>query len=267
MRQKRLAISMRGGGARATGYLGVLKALEEEGIKVDMIIGSSAGAAVGVPYALGIPLDKIIKFTNQINHQRLIGFDSLHDVALWSDQKFESMVEELVGDLMIEDSKFPVYVQLTNMDSMEMEVLSSGPAKKLITATMSFPFLMNPYLIGDKCFMDGDFTASYSTKFLKEKGAEFVLGLSAGRRNIDFKNDHFKIQPRFMEPMNIALYQIGRLNNLIDSPDLLIKDLGKDVNPIDFSRNMELVDYGYEEMKKRMRELNSLLRKRFMGIF
>jgi len=267
MSQKKLAISMRGGGARTTAYLGVLKALEEEDIKVDMIIGSSAGAAVGVSYALGIPIERIINFTSQIHHQRLVGLDSLHDVALWSDQKFESMVEELVGDLKIEDSRFPVYVQLTNIDTMEMEIFSSGSAKKLITATMSFPFLMNPSTIGGKCYMDGDFTSSFATEFLKNRGAEFVFGLVAGRRKVDFRINHFELGERFLEPMNIALYQINKLNSLIDKPDYVIKDLGKDVEPLDFSRNMELVDYGYKTMKQNIAELRTLLEKRFLGIF
>jgi NTE family protein len=267
MRQKRLALSLRGGGSGATAYLGVLKALEEENIKVDMIIGSSAGAAVGVAYALGIPLERIIEFTKGINNKRLMGLDSLHDMTLWSDTKFERMVEDMVGEAKLEDAVIPVSVQLTNLDTKEMEIVSRGLAKRLITASMSFPFLMVPYNLDGTTYIDGDFSASYSTRYLKSNGAEFVLGMNTGWEDMNLANHHQSISSRIVEPLNVVLYQLAKLNNEIDKPDYVITDLSKDVNPIDFSRGEEMVHNGYNMTKSLMPEIKKLVSRRLFKIF
>lgn len=265
MRQKKLALSLRGGGARTTAYLGVLKALEEENIHVDMIIGSSAGAAVGVSYALGIPLERIIEFTKGINNSRLMGLDSLHDMALWSDTKFEKMVEDMVGDARIEDGKIPVFVQLTNLDTQDMEIVSKGLAKKLITATMSFPFLMRPYVLDNKTYIDGDFSSSFSTDYLRSRGAEFVLGITGTGDKPG--TQHQSILSRITEPLSVALYQAYRVKESIDIPDYIVRIHNSDVSQIDFSRGDELIEKGYNVTKSHISEIKKAIYKRRFGFF
>lgn len=171
---------MRGGGLRCTGYLGVLKAFEEYGIQVDMIIGSSMGAVIGTLYALGFSIQRMIDLEKSINFFTFLSLNGVKDGSLLSGSKLEKEFEKLISKKRIEEAKIKTYIQCTDLIKHRPEIFSTGKAAQLMAASCAFPMLISPLKIGHRLFLDGDISAGYSAEFLRKNGADVVIGLYPG---------------------------------------------------------------------------------------
>ena len=254
MKQKKLALSMRGGAARCTGYIGVLKALEENNIKVDMIVGSSGGALIGGSYAAGISLERITEHVKNLKVRKKINVESIQDMSILSDELMIKYTEELLGNLDISETKIKFWAQVTNLETKKCEYIDKGPMKLFLPASSAFPFLAPPIKIGENCYIDGDISGGYGVDFLKSRGAEVVIGIETG--TYDFHSEHH-LNPvsRVLEPLTISLARIAELDYKLSPPDLLISDLGGNIRPLDFSASVELIGLGYRRALAMMEEI------------
>ncbi len=260
MKQKKLAISMRGGLARACGYLGVIKALEENNIRIDMIVGSSMGAIIGGVYASGKPLSEIYDLEDEIGIRKWIGWESIKDLSLLSDKKVIEHLGKIVGDMDISETKIPLWIQVTNTETQTLEYLDHGSLKVAMAASMAYPFFMQPIEFEGVTYMDGDITADFGVEFIKDKGAEVVIGMQPGYTEGD-EELHSPIS-RLTSSLSIAGRRIRELEQQENPVDILFDDLGKDVGHFDLDRAMELADFGYAQAMERKEEIKSLVYKK-----
>ncbi|WP_027339363.1 patatin-like phospholipase family protein [Halonatronum saccharophilum] len=152
--KKKIGLALGGGGARGFAHLGVLKALEEEGISFDLISGVSAGAIVGVFLAAGKSSDEIMtlmkenKFTDyakaNLPVKGLLNLDNL-----------KTNLEKYLDERKFNDLKYPLYVAATDLKAGKVDYLNVGPLIPAIQASSSIPVLFCPVEIGDKVYVDG----------------------------------------------------------------------------------------------------------------
>lgn len=257
-KQKKLGLSFRGGGARCGVYLGILKALEEEGIKIDYIIGSSWGAAVGGIYAAGVPIDKIHKAFKEFGPDDFINIlYSIKTLSLVSRDKSFAYMHNLIGDTKIEDCKIKTYIQVTNLETKECEVIEKGPLIEAIFASSALPILFNPVEVGGRIYMDGDFSAGFGAEFLRSRGAKAVIGIST-MYDKGFAS-HFELSSRILEPFDVLINKIRSLDQKIDPVDLLLNSFKTDLKIIDFKNGADLMELGYIETKRRMGEIKRVV--------
>ena len=256
MAQKKLGISMRGGMARSTGYLGVLQALVEEGIKVDYVVGSSMGALIGVAFASGFSFDEMSIIVANLRIPKMLSLESIKDLAVLGGNLVVEQIEEIFQNKNLEDTDIKTWVQCTSLEDKEVKFFERGSIARIITATIAFPFFLKPVEIEGRHYIDGDISAGYGADILRANGADVVIGLSGGMRGA---KDHTSLAARFSEPLSIALNTIKKKDLEINPLDLLINDLGKDVGTHDFDRAPELVKFGYNKTKELMPEIKKLL--------
>lgn len=257
-KQKKLGLSFRGGGARCGIYLGVLKALEEENIKIDYIIGASWGAMVGSLYATGVPLDKLYSAFKTFGPDDFVNlWYSVKTMSLVSRDKTVAYMHNLIGDINIEDCKIKTYIQVTNLDTKECEILDKGPLIEALFASSAVPLLFRPVEINGKLYIDGDFSAGFGADFLKSKGAEKVIGLTS-MYDKGFSG-HFDITARVLEPFDILINKIRKLDQQIYPVDLLLNSFKTDLGITDFKNGADLMELGYVETKKRMGEIKRVV--------
>ena len=149
-----MGIVLGGGGARGFAHLGVLQALQEDGIKPDIISGVSAGAIAGAFIASGkSPLDsfKIIKDYKFFDITRLrlprAGIFSLDSVGLSINQEIAAKT--------LEELEIPLVVAATDMLEGKVRYFKDGPLDKIIQASSAIPVLFNPVEIQGKIYSDG----------------------------------------------------------------------------------------------------------------
>lgn len=255
--QKRLGLSLRGGGARTGLYIGVLDALAEEKIEIDYIVGSSWGAVVGGMYAAGVPLDELY------NHFRQFGADdyfnpwqSAKTLTVASIERSINFIRDIVGDYQIEASKIKLWIQVTNLRTQSCEFIGQGDLATTLVASSALPFLVKPVPLGDDFYVDGDFSAGFGAQFLRQQGAEVVLGCTTGKA---IKADYSSFISRFTQPLYILMKNYRNLDLKLNPVDLLLGDFASDVGILDFKRGAELRTEGYVLMKKHLPELKRLL--------
>jgi NTE family protein len=267
MKQKKLALSIRGAAAEGPAYIGALKALCEEGIKPDMIIGASAGAMVGAAYAFGLTFDEMKKRMEKLTYPKLIGLDSFKafsDGAIVSREAMLNYCDECFGKVNIEDAKIPLYIQVTNIKTGKPEIFEKGPLSPALFASCSMPPLMSPVTINGNEYIDGGYSIGYSAGFLRNKGAEAVIGIT-----IDSEDMFNKEKQNFLDSIFIMVKTIHDQDLKLEPVDYLLDNLGShDVGILDFSAGMKLVDRGYNLTKGRIPEIKAIIQKQsFLDFF
>lgn len=261
MQTKKLAISLRGGGANAAAYIGVLKALEEDQIKVDMIIGSSGGAIVGGLYSIGLGIDEIEGIFKETSIRNYVNFDSVRDLALVSSERALDFLHNVTEGKNIEETETKLFIQATNVVTKNCDILEQGDLATAIIASSAIPLIVKPVEFNGNLFIDGDVTAGYGVEILRLKGSDIILGANSyGNKYIEDKEDHMKFINRILDPFIISQIKIRELDQRIWPVDILVDDLADPaLNVIDFQSATSLINKGYEETKKALPKLKELL--------
>jgi NTE family protein len=239
----KVAYSFRGGGSKAAAYVGALKALEENGINPDLLIGSSSGSLIAAAYGLGVPKQKLLNQLGNFSPKKYIGLDSLHDLALGSDDKTLTYVKELLGDVALEDSKIPIIIQITNLTSGKLDHFSKGDAAEIALTSALLPFVFGPRKIGDQLFTDGDVLAGYGVELAKEQGIQKVIAFEPeDAYNYTEPGNRFSATLKMLQLMRRKILDLDKAKN---PPSYIIRTPTLGVNMMDFSKSEELAEKSY----------------------
>ena len=145
-----------GGGARGLAHIGVIRALEEAGIAIDRVGGTSIGAIIAGQLALGWDSARMQSESRRL----LVEAGSLNDftlpmMALLRGRRYIRMLDTLFGDRRIEDALLPYFCVSTNLTSGDSVVHSSGRFRKWVAASMAIPGLGPPVFHGREILVDG----------------------------------------------------------------------------------------------------------------
>jgi len=145
-----------GGGARGLAHIGVIRALEEAGIPIDRVGGTSIGAIIAGQYALGWDSARIQTESRRV----LVEAGSLNDftlpmMALLRGRRYIRMLETLFGDQRIEDALLPYFCVSTNLTRGDSIVHSTGRFRKWVAASIAVPGLGPPVFRGREILVDG----------------------------------------------------------------------------------------------------------------
>lgn len=213
----KLGVALAGGGLKGLAHIGALKALEELGIEIDYITGTSSGAMMAALYAMGYTPEemiqvtkesykKIIKFkkrvflkagikfllSRKIELQGIINGEEIeHIIEKYAQQKEIRKMSDIQKKfaMITVDSKTTKKTILTSTNDInrekDVEYLSNIPIGKAVHASMSFPAIFTPCKYKEYCFIDGGTVDNLPVQTLKDIGAEKTIALS-------FKLDEFE---------------------------------------------------------------------------
>jgi len=156
-RRLKIGLALGSGAARGLTHIGVLKAIEEYGIKLDYISGSSIGALIGGAYAIGIPVKEIEKIALQTNWKLLSKLFSptFSLSSLVNDSYLSEFLKTLFNNKTFNDLKIPFSAVTTDIQTGKMVVLEKGDLLSAIRASISIPILFSPVTIGKHKLVDG----------------------------------------------------------------------------------------------------------------
>ncbi len=164
----KIAVSFSGGGLRAAAHIGVLKFLEEQGVEITAVSGSSAGAMVALMVARGYSSGEMYAFLKSINQRDL--FKLASNPGLFSLQKLESKLSEFVRCDSYEMMKIPLFICVTDINSGESLYLDGGDPIANVIASSSLTPTFEAKRIGKKYYIDGGFSDNLPVTPLKRLG-------------------------------------------------------------------------------------------------
>ncbi|GAN08518.1 patatin-domain-containing protein [Mucor ambiguus] len=179
---KSVALVLGGGGARGVGHVGVIQAIEEAGIPIDIIGGTSIGSFVGGLYARNMDLVSVIArskmFAGRVSSIWRQIMDLTYPVTAWfTGHEFNRAIWKCLGDSQIEDYWLPFYAVTTNITFSRMEVHTTGYAWRYIRASMSLSGYMPPICDNGNMLVDGGYMDNLPVSVAKDMGADIIIAV------------------------------------------------------------------------------------------
>ncbi|WP_020179021.1 patatin-like phospholipase family protein [Methylopila sp. M107] len=173
------AIALGGGIARGWAHIGVMRALDEAGLKPDIVVGTSVGAVVGGCWAAG-RLDELEAWTRTLTKRRMFGLldFSLAGAGLISGGRLKSVLEQNLGDASIE-SLGPRFAAIATEYNTGHEIwLGKGNLVEALRASYAVPGIFEPVRIGGRWLLDGALTNPVPVSAARALGGRLVVAVN-----------------------------------------------------------------------------------------
>ncbi|KAI0347985.1 patatin-domain-containing protein [Trametopsis cervina] len=182
---KSIGVVLGGGGARGISHLGLLRALEEYGIPVDHIGGTSIGAFVGGLYAregdIISSAGRAKQFSGRMgNIWRMLSDVTYPIVAYTTGHEFNRAIWKSFSDVHIEDMWLPYFCNSTNINTSKMEIHETGYAWRYIRASMTLVGLLPPLSDNGQMLVDGGYLDNLPVATMMSMGASAVIASDVG---------------------------------------------------------------------------------------
>ena len=169
-REPKVGLALGGGFARGIAHLGVLHALEQNGIPIDCIVGTSAGALAGVAFASGLPFDEVVQASG--SHQ----IRQFRAVAIFLDgpggQRAAGALSRSAssGSKTFEELTYPLAIVATDLMTGEAVYYSTGPIGPPLRASCAYPALFQPVEYEGRLLVDGFVAAAVPVEGARQDG-------------------------------------------------------------------------------------------------
>lgn len=176
---KKLGVALGSGGARGVAHIGVLRALEEEGIKPDYISGCSMGAVVGACYAMGMSLDEMLEDILRLKTSDFVDptVAILTQQSILKGNKMEKLLKTLIGEVEFSHLKIPFCCVASDLKSGRIVELNAGKVETAVQASSAIPAIFKPVKLDKKILVDGGILCRVPVKQVKDMGADRVLAV------------------------------------------------------------------------------------------
>jgi len=175
-----IGLALSGGGARGFAHIGVLRALHEAGVPVDVIAGTSMGAMIAAVHALGHAPDVILDRCRAWTRERPWGDYTLPLASIVRGRRVRRALANLLGNAQIEDLWLPYACITSNLTRATADAHTEGPLVHLVLASNSVPGLAPPvYHLGD-VHVDGGVMDNLPVGVLRKMGAGRVIAVDVG---------------------------------------------------------------------------------------
>ncbi len=291
IKRPKIGLVLSGGGAKGFAHIGVLKVLEEAGIKIDYIGGTSMGSVIGGLYASGYNASQIDSIFKRTNFDELINDyiprssknfygkknDELYAIVL-PFSNFKIGIPEALSKGMynynllssltrnvrhVRDfNKLPTPFLCigTNIETGEEVLLNKGNLVQAMMASAAFPSLFTPVEIDGNLLVDGGVVNNYPIKEVRNLGADIIIGVDVQDDLLNRKN--LKNATRILVQIT-NLQSIEKMKSKVKDTDIYIKPDIRDYGVISFDKGEEIIRKGeeasfavYEKLKSLVNEDN-----------
>lgn len=174
----KVALVLGSGGVRGMAHIGVLEELEAEGIKIDLIVGCSAGSIVGALYADNPCIGEIKEAVWNVRSSSLLDFNLWHcRYGLSQDVSMRVALNRFLHAQSFEELQIPLVIVATDLYSGELVPIGSGDLVKAVQASCSIPFIFVPCEHMGRILMDGGIINPVPVKIAHDLGAEIVIAV------------------------------------------------------------------------------------------
>ncbi len=252
MKEYKYGLVLSGGGTRGFAHLGALKALEEHGIKPDIISGVSAGSIIGALYADGnSPEDTLVSLTSN----NLFGFvrPTIPKEGLLRMTGFEKTLEKTLRAKTFEELGIPLLIHAVNINTIEYTLFDKGDLIKAIKASSSIPVVFPPVTIGKHKFLDGGILNNFPVEPLLGR-CENIIGINVnpvGKANKVNGLKTIAIRSFHLSMRNHAELRKEKCDIYIEPESL------EDFGILDLSSAEKIFETGYKKTKEVLESLNN----------
>jgi NTE family protein len=262
-KKPKIGLVLGSGGARGIAHIGVLKVLEDNGIKPDFIIGVSMGSVIGACYALGFGAKELEIEALSFTKRKI--FKHVFDLAnprrsLIQGVKIEKYLNNFIDNKKFSDCQIPLSILTTNLASGDELIIEKGELAQAVMASCSVPGIFPPVKIGEHHYIDGGVVNPTPVDLAAEKKVDIIIGVDLTiRRTVEVEN------PRMLTTL-LQTYEIIRRQAV----EFKFKNLNKDaviikpkfkgiIDSFKFFDAAKFVRIGEEAAKEKIEEIRKII--------
>jgi NTE family protein len=290
----RIGLALGSGAARGWAHIGVLRALSEQGIRPDIIVGTSIGAVVGSCYSAGL-LDGVETFARRLTRGKVFGLldISFAGSGLFSGNKLSRLLENELGGRLIEDLDPAFVCVATELNTGHEIWIRRGRLVSALRATYAIPGLFQPVHLNGRWLVDGAIVNPVPVSVCRAFGAEIVIAVNlstdlfgrgtvihdhpadaeaAGEAGARGSNRILRadlvdgtgtrppgISAVMIEAYNIIQDRVARSRLAGDPPDVLVGPRLGRIGHFEFHRAGEAIDIGYRAAMRAADEIRQVI--------
>lgn len=261
---KKLALVLGGGASKGYAHIGVIKVLEDNGIKPNIIVGTSMGAVVGGAYASGKSSKTLINISKKLTKKKLMDFNifnAFFTTGIMRGKKLKNVLQEELGEITHDDLEIPFVAIATNILDGKLEILKEGSVVENVLASSAIPGVYPAINRGGKMLCDGGLLDNVPDDIARKLAKDYII------LSIDVIGDYakqvetskIKIMGLTVNSLTLMQTQITKLKG--DCSDLRLKITQSDVEQMSFdSISVEKsINYGIKAMQKNIAKLKKML--------
>lgn len=239
-----LGLALSGGSVKGFAHLGVFKYLEENGIRPDIIAGTSAGSLMGAFYADGFHPEEIAEMLGKLSFRSMTNF-TFERGGFFDATTFSKLIKNNLRHKYIEDLEIPMRIVATDIDNGKEVVFTKGLLADCILASCSIPVLLKPVLINGVHYVDGGLFRNFPVSTIRDD-CKTLIGVNLSSSQINsYKKNIVGISQRSIDIVfrQNSLYEKSLCDIILESNDL------KDYGMFDFASSLEIANIGYKMAK------------------
>ncbi|MDB5770291.1 MAG: patatin-like phospholipase family protein [Burkholderia sp.] len=177
----KVGLALGGGAARGFAHIGVIKALEAQGIVPDIVVGTSAGSLVGALYAAGNNGFALHKLALEMDEAAISDWSVpffAKATGVLKGEALQNYVNRTINHLQLEKMKIPFGAVATDLNTGAPMLFQRGNAGLAVRASSAVPSVFQPVSIGNRLYVDGGLVSPVPVRFARQMGADFVIAVN-----------------------------------------------------------------------------------------
>ncbi|KQU81659.1 MULTISPECIES: patatin-like phospholipase family protein [unclassified Rhizobacter] len=237
----RIGLALGGGAARGFAHIGVIQVLEENGIKPDLVVGTSAGSLVAALYASGKNGLALAAMADSMDESAITDW-AFPGRGLIRGEALARFVRESTGGKTIEQMRLPLGIVATDLDNGAPVLFQRGDAGIAVRASSAVPAVFQPVRIGTREYVDGGLVSPVPVRFARQMGADLVIAV-----DISAVPDGAATG----DPMRMLLQTFAIMSRSINAfelreADVVLRPKLNDVSSADFAARKRSIQAGRE---------------------
>jgi len=254
-----IALVLGGGAFHGMAHAGVIKVLEDAGIPIDLIVGTSAGSMVGALYADNPNIDSLIPLIKSTKAKDVFDFSLFRSsVGFVSGSKLQSYLNNQLRVTQIEDTQIPFVAVTTDIEKGKSVALKAGPISPSVNASCAIPGIFEPVKMYGTTFVDGGVIDGVPVNIAKEYNPKYIIAVRIMEfdTTVEFKGRKDVILRAYAVASHHANEEKISLANIVIAPNL------KGIPLMSGKDNEKMYKLGVLAAKEMLPEIKSELKKR-----
>lgn len=252
----RVALVLGGGAARGFAHVGVIRALEQEKVPIDLIVGTSVGSLIGAIYAYDMNSMELEWTAFLLEKDNLFDygmFTAFTGMGAAKGDKLEEFVKSKVPVANIEDLKIPFAAVATDLNRGTRVVLDKGSVARAVRASSAIPGVFPPVDHQGRLLVDGGVIDNIPVSVAREKGADIVIAVDISENVFNFNITNL------LDVMLQSITIMGAENAKAKKKeaDVLVSPKVGDVGMLDFTQKKRCMLAGIEATQKMMPDIKA----------
>lgn len=256
VRAPTIGLVLGGGAARGFAHIGVIQALEEAGIRPDMVVGTSAGSVVAALYASGKGGKELQKVAEAMDEASFSDWRlPIFKPGVFKGEALARFISAQVGGRQIQDLPMPLGVVATDLHSGLGILFQRGDVATAVRASSAIPAVFQPVLIAGREYVDGGLVSPVPVQFARQMGAQIVIAVDiSGGPQGSAALDTFQI---LMQTFSIMGKSINAFE--LREADVVVKPSLDGLSSASFTSRAQAITAGRQAMAPWVGKLRSVI--------